>query len=237
MRAEDGRIISRCLNGESEAFGLLVDKYKASIYALVYARVRNFHDAQNITQEVFLEAYRDLRKLRHWDSFLWWLYSIAYNNCRNWLRAQSSRPDNSFIEDQDPEELERILGSSSIETYHDDLMIESLHEALDSLPRTYREVLTLYYLGGMDSVEIAKVLGTTPAAIRHRLSRARAQLRGEVLSMMSDTFQQNRLQASFTFKLVEAVKRIRIHPASTTKGVPWGLSLATGVIVAILHFP
>jgi RNA polymerase sigma-70 factor (ECF subfamily) len=148
MRTEDGKIIRRCLDGESEAFGLLVDKYKASIYALVYAKVRNFHDAQDITQEVFLQAYRDLRKLSQWDSFLWWLYSIAYNTCKNWLRAQSSRPDSIFIEDQN--ELDEIIGASSLEYYHDDLVSESLHDALDSLPKTYREVLTLYYLGGMD---------------------------------------------------------------------------------------
>jgi len=58
MRTEDGKIIERCLDGEPEVFGLLVDKYKASIYAVVYTRIHNFHDAQDITQEVFLEAYR-----------------------------------------------------------------------------------------------------------------------------------------------------------------------------------
>lgn len=126
MRTEDGKIIRQCLDGESEAFGLLIDKYKASIYALVYAKVRNFHDAQDITQEVFLEAYRDLRSLRRWDSFLWWLYSIAYNQCKDWLKAQYKRPDIIFIEDQ--EELEKILESSSVNTYHESLAIESLHE-------------------------------------------------------------------------------------------------------------
>jgi len=126
MRTEDGKIINRCLNGEPEAFGFLVDKYKACIYALAYSKVHNFHDAQDITQEVFLQAYRDLRKLKNGDSFLWWIYSIAYNTCKNWLRAQSTRPDIIFIKDQD--ELDKILESSSIEAYRDDLEIESLHE-------------------------------------------------------------------------------------------------------------
>jgi len=63
VRTEDGCIIYRCLNGEPEAFGLLVDKYKAGIYAFVYNKLLNFQDAQDVTQEAFLQAYRDLRAL------------------------------------------------------------------------------------------------------------------------------------------------------------------------------
>ena len=69
MRTEDGTIIQKCLNGESEAFGILIDKYKAGIFALVWHKIRNFHDAEEITQEVFIKAYKHLRTLRRWDSF------------------------------------------------------------------------------------------------------------------------------------------------------------------------
>ena len=145
---------------------------------------------------------------------------------------QYNRPDSIFIEDQ--EELEKILESSSIETYHEDIADESLHDILDSLPEKYREVLTLYYLGGMDSVEIAKAIGTSPATVRQRLSRARIQLREEALVMMGETFNQQKLEATFTFRIVEAVKRIRINPVPTMKGLPWGLSLAAGIMIAVM---
>ena len=93
MRTEDGHIIHKCLNGEREAFGLLVDKYKASIYALAYSKLRNFHDAEDITQEAFIKAYRKLHTLRWWDNFLAWLYAITSNLCKDWLRSQPKRPD------------------------------------------------------------------------------------------------------------------------------------------------
>ena len=70
MRTEDGHIIHKCLNGDTAAFGLLVDKYKASVYALAYSKLHNFHDAEDITQETFLKAYQKLRTLRWWDNFL-----------------------------------------------------------------------------------------------------------------------------------------------------------------------
>ena len=69
MRTEDGHIIQKCLSGEPEAFGFLMDRYKASVYAFVYAKVGNFHDAEDLTQEMFLNAYRKLSTLRRWDTF------------------------------------------------------------------------------------------------------------------------------------------------------------------------
>ena len=230
MRTEDGYIIRKCLNGESEAFGLLVDKYKASIYAFTYAKLRNFHDAEDVTQEAFIKAYKNLRTLKRWDSFLAWLYSIASDLCRKWVRSQIRRPDHTFIEDRGAAALE----SRSLDSYRENTVYESLREALDSLPEIYRQVLTLYYLGGMNSHEIARFLGASPTAIRKRLSRARSQLREEMVDMMGETLKQQRLQANFTFRVVEAVKRVKINPAPRLKALPWGISAAAGVIFTIL---
>jgi len=58
MRTDDGSIVQACLNGEPEAFGLLVDKYRAGVYAFIYAKIGDFQDAQEVTQDVFLEVYR-----------------------------------------------------------------------------------------------------------------------------------------------------------------------------------
>ena len=230
MRTEDGYIIHRCLNGDSNAFGFLVDKYKAGVYAFAYERLHNFHDAEDIAQEVFLKAYKSLRTLRRWDSFASWLYRITLNLCRNWIRAQSSRPDHEFTEDQDPE----VLEAHSRNTYRQELAYESVGEALDSLPEMYSQALTLHYFGGMTSMEIAKFTGVSPSAIRMRLRKARSLLKEEILAMMSTEYEQQRLQASFTFRILEAVKRIKIHPTPRTAGLPWGLSLATGIIFTFL---
>jgi RNA polymerase sigma factor (sigma-70 family) len=229
MKTEDGSIISKCINGEPEAFGILVDKYKAGIYAYVYTKIQDFHDAQDVTQEVFLQAYRDLHSLIRWESFAFWLYRIAYTKSLQWVQMQSKRLDSEFIDDQDSQVLEEY----SIDTYKANQMDESLQETLDSLPEIYREVLTLYYFSDMDSTEIARVLGCSPDNVRQRLSRARTQLKEEIIAMMSDIFKEHKLQASFTFRIVEAVKRTKINPISTIKGLPWGLSLVMGIIITI----
>jgi RNA polymerase sigma factor (sigma-70 family) len=230
MRTDDGSIVQECLNGDSGAFGILVDKYKAGIYAYVYDKLHNFQDAQDVAQEVFLQAYRNLRTLRRWESFGFWLFRIARNQCGKWIRTQSRRPDRAFIEDQNPKTLE----ATSLDIYRDSQIDESLQEALDSLPETYREVLMLHYFGGMTIKNIASAIGVFPNAVGVRLSRARARLREEMIAMMDTAFEEQRLQASFTFRIVEAVKRIKIDPMPRTAGLPWGLSLAAGIAVVVM---
>lgn len=127
MKTEDGYIVNKCLNGDSTAFALLVDKYKAAIYALAYSKVHNFHDAEDIAQEVFVRAYEKLRTLKRWDKFLAWLYTITYHVCSDFIRARDRRPDREFIEDQEPGALEE----PTIDPQRDNLVMELLNEALD----------------------------------------------------------------------------------------------------------
>ena len=233
MRTEDGYLIDKCLNGEKAAFGFLVDKYKESIYAFAWDMLQNFHDAEDITQEAFIKAYRKLHTLKRWDNFLWWLRSITYNLCKDLIRKRAKRPDREFIEEQNQETLDI---SASIHSYQEGQRREALHEALDSLPEMYREVLTLHYLGGMQCREIAQFLGKSTNTISQYLSRARAKLKQEMLDNMSATFEQQGLQPGFTFRIVEIVKQIKIHPTPRGTGLPFGLSAAAGVVLSVLMF-
>ena len=230
MRTEDGYIIQQCLDGDAEAFGFLVDKYKKSVYALAYSRIRNFHDAQDITQEVFIQAYRKLHSLRHWDNFMGWLYRITANHCKNWARSSSRRPDCEFVADQEPGVIDHL----AIDAYHESKVYVSVRDALDSLPEMYRQVLMLRYFGGMTIKEMSRFLGVSCNTIDRRLKKARAQLREGVPDMMSMAYEQNELPANLTFRVVEMVKLIRIHPMPRMAGLPWGLSLAMGIIITVL---
>ena len=100
MQTEDGYIIQKCLEGEPEAFAFLVDKYMKSVYAFAYGKLCNFHDAEDVAQEVFVKVYKKLPALKHWDSFRAWLYVITSNECKALIRSRQNRPDKEFIEDQ-----------------------------------------------------------------------------------------------------------------------------------------
>jgi N-acetylneuraminic acid mutarotase len=150
---------------------------------------------------------------------------------------RSRRPDGESIEEQET----RILEKASADVYRDeqssasrDEALGCLDKALESLPEDYQQVLTLHYLGGMSGQQMSQFLGISHANVRQRLSRARRQLREEVLVMMDTTYEGQRLQAGFTFRIVEAVKRIKINPMPRLAGLPWGLSLTAGIIIIAL---
>ncbi|MCH8290630.1 sigma-70 family RNA polymerase sigma factor [Candidatus Poribacteria bacterium] len=230
MYTEDGHFIAKCLAGEPEAFGILVDKYKASIYALAYAKLKNFHDAQDMTQEAFLRAYQKLSTFRRTERFLPWLYAITSNLCTNFLRRQSRSPERDFIEDID----EEVLDKPSISAHQDELRLQAIHDALSELPEIYRQVLSLHYLGGMKSREIAVFLRTSKNTIDQRLFVARKKLKEEMIDMMSITFEEMRLQPSFTFRLVEAIKQTKIQAPPSKMTLPLSVSATAGLIVLLL---
>ena len=232
MRTEDGCLIRQCLNGDETAFNFLVDKYQKAVYASAYAKLGDFADAEDITQEVFIKAYQSLRKLKYYDRFCSWLYVITANLCISFLRSKTSRPDGAFVEDIQQE----VLDNPAMKAYQTKKAHEPLYEALEELPDIYREVLTLYYLGGMKSRDIAEFVGVSPNTIEKRLSRARAKLKEEIIIMMSGTFDEMRLQPSFTFRVVEAIRRTKIQTPASKAQLPVGVSTAAGLIVLLLSF-
>jgi RNA polymerase sigma factor (sigma-70 family) len=223
MRTEDGYFVHRCLSGETESFAFLVDKYRESVFSFAYTKLRNFDDAEDVTQEVFLKAFEKLHTLRRWENFAIWLHTITNNLCINLLKS-SARHYEHVTADQN------ISVIDEAESRNEDSRLELLDRALDNLPEMYRQVLTLYYLGDMNSEEISRFLGISPSAIRQRLSRARSELREEIFMIMGKTFGQYRLRAGFTFRIMEMVKHVRVKPISITKGLSLGLSVATGFV-------
>lgn len=231
MRTEDGHIIQKCLDGDAAAFGLLVDKYKGSVYALAYTKLGDFHDAQDMTQEVLLKAYRKLRTLKRWDRFLSWLYAITSNSCKDFLRSKASRPDGEYISDQAKERFDEI----SIDSHHEDELHQTLRDALSELPEIHRQVLSLHYLGGLSCKEIAQFLGASPHAITMRLSRARAKLRKEMLTMMRTSFDGQKLHSGFTLNIVEMIRRTHIQPNPQVPVIPIGIA-AIGILTLSMLF-
>ena len=232
MHTDDGHIVHQCLSGNTGAFALLVDKYKARLFALVYAKVGQFEDAEDITQDVFLNAYRKLSTLRRWDNFYAWLYSIASNRCKEFHRAEKRRLDTAFLADQSENY------QADMDAHTEKLKNEQIHEALDSLSEIHRQVLVLRYMAGMKSKEIAQTLRVSPNTVNQRLMRARTQLKAvlneEMITMIPNAFAERKLQPGFTAQIIELIKGTQIQTAPHKTALPLGLSAAGGVIILLL---
>ena len=92
-REDDVQLIHRILSGDDEAFNLLVRKYEKSIHARVWQKIGDFHHAEEITQDIFFQAYKKLSTLKDPNQFAGWLYAVANRLCIDWLRTKAKTYD------------------------------------------------------------------------------------------------------------------------------------------------
>ena len=179
MRNDDIVLIQRILAGDAIAFERLVGKYQKQVHTLAWRKVRDFHIAEDITQETFLQVYQKLETLEDPTRFPGWLYVIADRLCIAWLRRNQRHTEP--LEDTDISELETEAYSRYVATEHaktfDEARRDLVEELLAKLKEGNRTVITLHYLEGMTYSEMSDFLGVSKNTIKSRLRRARQQLR------------------------------------------------------------
>jgi RNA polymerase sigma-70 factor (ECF subfamily) len=176
----DGEVIARVLGGDSEAFGLLVDRYQAECAAFATHVTGSPDEAADVVQESFVRAYRALRRCRDRERFKGWLFRIVSNQCKTHLaRWKRRRPAPlsaaSHVASGD---------ASDVETDAAELR-RAVQGALEELSLDQREALVLRYAHGMTLPEMADVLGVSVPALKMRLSRGRDALREKLAGLMS----------------------------------------------------
>lgn len=172
--------IERVLKGDANAFEHLVHAYEKTVYNLALRTLGNREDAEDVTQEAFLKAYRSLDSFRGDSKFSVWLYRIVSNLCLDLLRSRQRKPTQSLtVEDDDGEigELEISDEHFSPEKLLDrKLTRESVQRGLAALPDDARQILLLRELQGMSYEEIGQALGLEPGTVKSRIFRARKRL-------------------------------------------------------------
>jgi len=153
-------------------------------------------------QDVFVKVYLDLAKIREPSKFAGWLYRIAVNICKMWLRAKkavSVIPLESIIQVQNEDDTSPDRLVEDEETY------TSIRKALEVLSEMDRTVILLYYIVGLKCNEIAYSLSLSLPAVKNRLLRAKKQLKKELIPMMESSFGRHEVDNSFTEKVLQSV--------------------------------
>ncbi|WP_394695196.1 RNA polymerase sigma factor [Pseudoxanthomonas japonensis] len=183
--------------GSQEAYGRIVHACQNTVTAIALAITRDVQASEDIAQEAFLKAWQQLDRLKNSASFLPWLRQITRNLARDWLRAQHGRPMSGEVAeiaigmaaDPGPTPAERLLQTE------EELVAT---EIISSLPEDSRETLLLFYREGQSSQQVADLLGLSDAAVRKRLSRARAMVRDELLQRFGEFARATAPTAAFT---------------------------------------
>ena len=236
-KESDVQLIQRILSGDEAAFGVLVEKHQKSVHALAWRKVGDFHDAEEITQDTFLQVYKKLSTLKDPYKFAGWLYVIANRLCIDWTRKKNLAIQS--LEDTPVEEIEKASYTDHVSEQSEIAISERRREIvkklLAKLPESERTVMTLHYLGEMTVKEISKFLGVSVSAIHNRLYRARKRLQAEEESLVQEVLSGVQIPASVKQNIMRRAADIELTSSPASKPLlPWAAFGTAVVLVALL---
>lgn len=185
----DLQLVRRVQAGDVAAFDQLILKYRERLYSIVYNLTSNREDANDLTQEAFIKAFRSIGKFKGKSSFFTWLYRIAVNTTLTHMRRNRLKRFFSFDnldEEVSQDELVEIL-ASRLQTDKPTLLRElqeKLNEALQTLSLKHRTVIVLHEIEGLSHQEIAEIMHSTEGTVRSRLHYAKQQLQSLLQSYL-----------------------------------------------------
>lgn len=178
MGDSDADLIQQTLAGDQDAFGLIVARYKKSLYNVIYNLVREPQEASDLFQESFLKIYKSLSSYRPEYKFYTWAVKIATNTCLDRLRQKR-------IEPVPVEEAEDLPGQEPTpeESYLSRERAARVRDAVRRLPEIYRTPLVLFHQENMTYDEIVDILNLPLSIVKNRLYRGRLMLREELMDL------------------------------------------------------
>ena len=239
MKNDDAELIQRVLEGDDDAFSVLVRKYQKQVHALAWRKIGDFHTAEEITQDTFLKAYKRLATLKEPQRFASWLYVIAANRCSSWLRKKRlwTQPIEE-IEETNNEHIQNVTYSGHIAAENERTTAEAQRDVvkklLGKLQESERTIITLHYFGEMSCTEIGTFLGVSKNTIKSRLRRAQQRLKKEE-PMIREALDNFKIAPNLTENIMREVARIK--PAAPSGGkpfAPWAIAASTVAVVLLM---
>jgi RNA polymerase sigma-70 factor, ECF subfamily len=183
MQLDDAAAVARARDGDQEAFRVLVDRHSRSIYRLAFRMTGRAEDAEDVVQEAFVRAYRQLSRFESRSNFATWLYRITFNCSVDYMRARPYRET-----PEAHEKLELLSGHSQGPTTHDLAYAgeigERVQEALGTLSPQERAAFLMRHYQGCSIEEICGALDLRTNAAKHSIFRAVRKMRDALRPLM-----------------------------------------------------
>jgi RNA polymerase sigma-70 factor (ECF subfamily) len=182
---DDGDLIRSFLEGKKEAFDDLVMRHQDRIFNLCYRFLGDYHEANDVAQEIFIRVYRSIGTFRFQSRFSTWLYRVAVNACRNRIKSMDYRFKKMMrsFHGKDNPVKDNLMLEIPDETASPSLILESkesavlIQKAMNALPGDKKTVVILRDVQGLSYEEIASITGFAMGTVKSKLARARAELK------------------------------------------------------------
>jgi len=229
----DSDLVGESLSGNRDAFGQIVSRYQSLICSLAYSATGSLSQSEDLAQDTFVAAWKQLRDLREPEKLRAWLCGIARNLIHNSLRKQGREPSHRA------EPLEEISAGQSPEPLPLETTISKeeaaiLWRSLERIPETYREPLILFYREHQSIETVAANLDLTEDAVKQRLSRGRKLLQEQFLAFVEGALAQTNPGPAFTLSVLSALPALSLSAKAATLGAAAAKGTAAAKSVGIV---
>ena len=212
----DAELVAAALVGGPEAFGLVVRRYQDAVFGVALARLGNFHDAQDVAQEAFVEAFQRIGSLRDPARLGAWLRSVTIHRALNHLRRRREMTDE--------DEATRIAADDP--TPHGELERKELRErvlaAIARLSKTQRETTTLFYINGYSVEEVAAIQEVPSGTVKRRLYDAREKMKKEMIGVVEEVLKSEAPKEDFAKNVFDILCQHRASGDHPYAHLGWG---------------
>lgn len=170
----DQLYITKVINGDSNAFAYLVDSYKDMVYSLAYKMTKNREEAEEVSQDTFIKAFKNLKNFKGDSKFSTWLYRITYHACLDAIK-KNKKHNNSFeINEITFNQIKSV--EDTLQTIERKERAKIIDNCLLQLPEDERSIIWLFYYEELSLKEIIEVTSLSEANIKVKLHRARKKM-------------------------------------------------------------
>lgn len=170
----DQLYIDKVIQGDANSFAFLVEKYKDMVFSLAMKVTRNREEAEEVSQDTFIKAFKSIQKFKGDSKFSTWLYKIAYNNCMDRVKKVAKKYNTDSIDEVIENRIQAT--ENTMQTIERKERAELMNACLLELPEDERTIIWLFYYEELSLKEIIEVTSLSNANLKVKLHRARKKL-------------------------------------------------------------
>lgn len=174
MATNDQILINQIIAGDTNAFTLLVDRYKDLVFTLALRMLKNREEAEEVSQDTFIKTYRSLHKFKGDSKFSTWIYKVAYNSCLDQIKKNKKHLNNVEINEFTEHQVKTM--DNAFDALVEEERNQLIQDCLHLLPSDDSFLLTLYYFEEQSLDEIANIVGLTANNVKVKIFRSRKKL-------------------------------------------------------------
>ncbi|MCL6296499.1 RNA polymerase sigma factor [Jejuia spongiicola] len=170
----DQYYINQIIDGDTNAFSVLVDRYKDLVFTLALRMLKNREEAEEVSQDTFIKTYKSLHKFKGDSKFSTWIYRVAYNTCLDRLKKNKKHFNDVAIDEFAEHQIKTI--DNALDKMEQEEHNQAIKDCLTLLPNDDSFLLTLYYFEERSLEEISKIIGIKANNVKVKIFRSRKKL-------------------------------------------------------------